>query len=236
MRRKGRGEQGDHPHQRDSHTLERDSHSRRARQLGALGLFPRTSFFYERSRNGKPQYGSRATGSGKVFPFFVCGDECCWPVRLHVRYCHSTNRVVGYEGFQHRKFNWDLPGTSEPAQTFAFLGKWEYGDYFVMDHHAAEDIYHLRENLDFFQTPLDAALRVVEMRGDYQLPTGWRWDSECGPVPPPSPLPTPPPLPPPPRVVAEFRLLATIFTRGFALITIDIAKAKSQSRTEGAKR
>ena len=100
------------------------------------------------------------------------------PVRLHVRYCHSTNRVVGYEGFQHRKFNWDL----EPAQTF--LGKWEYGDYFVMDHHAAEDIYHLRENLDFFQTPLDAALRVVEMRGDYQLPTGWRWDSECGPVPP----------------------------------------------------
>ena len=126
------------------------------------------------------------------------------PVRLHVRYCHSTNRVVGYEGFQHRKFNWDL----EPAQTF--LGKWEYGDYFVMDHHAAEDIYHLRENLDFFQTPLDAALRVVEMRGDYQLPTGWRWDSECGPVPPPSPLPTPPPLPPPPRVVAGYTQLPDV--------------------------
>ena len=95
-----------------------------------------------------------------------------------------------------------------PAQTF--LGKWEYGDYFVMDHHAAEDIYHLRENLDFFQTPLDAALRVVEMRGDYQLPTGWRWDSECGPVPPPSPLPTPPPLPPPPRVVAGYTQLPDV--------------------------
>ena len=41
-----------------------------------------------------------------------------------------------------------------PAQTF--LGKWEYGDYFVMDHHAAAEIYHLRENLDFFRTPEDA--------------------------------------------------------------------------------
>ena len=57
---------------------------------------------------------------------------------------------------------------------------------------------------------VEFAPEMWRLRGGGELPTGWRWDSECGPVPPPSPLPTPPPLPPPPRVVAGYTQLPDV--------------------------